>query len=159
MEGAARHVDAVDVSPLMAARAAARCPDPTGVTWLGGDLLDPALPLPDAGYDVVTAVSSVHHLPLRPALTRLAELVRPGGVLVVVGHHRASTPADHLLSAVALVANAAVGAVLAVRGRAGEPDDEDMPVRPAQRHPARRYLRRRVSTTRRSGRRSKALSR
>jgi len=40
------------------------------------DLLDPALPLEHEGYDAVTAVSSLHPMPLQPALGRLAGLVR-----------------------------------------------------------------------------------
>ena len=99
------------------------------MTWWAGDVLDPAVPLTEGGYDAVVAVSSLHHMPLRPALTRLAGLLRPGGALVVVGHYRA-TPADLPLELLRLPANAAVGAVLALRGAAGKPDDEEMPVLP-----------------------------
>jgi len=56
------------------------------------DLLDPALPLEHEGYDAVTAVSSLHHMPLQPALGRLAGLVRPGGVLALVSWRLSSTP-------------------------------------------------------------------
>lgn len=38
-------------------------------------------------YDAVTASSSLHHMPLLPALARLARLVAPGGILIVVGHY------------------------------------------------------------------------
>jgi SAM-dependent methyltransferase len=99
------------------------------VRWLVGDLLDASLPLKTEGYDLVTAVSSLHHMPLRPALTRLAALVRPGGVLAVIGCYRPAAVADYLLDVLAVPANAEVGAVLATRGRAGQPHDEDMPVR------------------------------
>lgn len=124
------HVDAVDVSEVMIATARRRCPGDDRVRWLVGDVLDRSLPLSEGGYDVVTAVSSLHHLPLDAGLERLAGLVRPGGVLLVVGHHRPETIADRWLGVAALPANAAVGAVLAVTGRGGKPDDEGMPVRP-----------------------------
>jgi len=123
------HVDAVDVSAPMIARARTRYATTGNVRWLVGDLLDPGLPLEHEGYDAVTAVSSLHHMPLRPALGRLAGLVRPGGVLAVIGFYRQATLTDRGIEALALPANAAVGAVLAFRGRAGKPDAEGMPVR------------------------------
>ncbi|MER7076963.1 Methyltransferase domain-containing protein [Saccharopolyspora kobensis] len=121
----AEHVDAVDVSPEMIERA--RRGSARNVSWLCGDVLD--LPLDASGYDAVTAISSLHHMPLRPALTRLADLLRPGGTLAVVGHYRKQTPTDFALDAVTLPANAAVGAYKAARGRAGKPHDEGMPVK------------------------------
>lgn len=95
--------------------------------WLVGDIL--TVELNPAGYDVVTALSSLHHLPLRAGLARLAELVRPGGTLAVVGLYRHATLSDLAMAAVASPANALVGAVLAARGRAGKPNDDGMPVR------------------------------
>ena len=61
--------------------------------WLESDLLDPAVPLRDAGYDAMTAVSSLHHMPLQAALARLTGLLCPGGVLVVACHYRPATVA------------------------------------------------------------------
>ncbi len=63
-------------------------------------------------------------------LSRLAGLVAPGGVLAIVGLHRPVTITDHLLQVVAMPANAAVGAVCALSGRADKSDDADMPVQP-----------------------------
>jgi hypothetical protein len=67
-------------------------------------------------------------MPLRPALERLSALVRPGGVLAVVGCYRPATIGDYLVDALAVPANVVVGAVLAAQGRAGKPHVEDMPV-------------------------------
>ncbi|MER6991222.1 class I SAM-dependent methyltransferase [Saccharopolyspora hirsuta] len=128
LAGRAEHVDAVDVSAEMIERASS-APNPTNVRWLCADLLDPELPLDPEGYDAVTAISSVHHMPLRPALTKLAELVRPGGTLAVVGHYRKETAVDFAMDAVTLPANAAVGAYKAARGRAGKPNNEGMPIK------------------------------
>ncbi|SHF81990.1 class I SAM-dependent methyltransferase [Streptoalloteichus hindustanus] len=121
-------VDAVDLSPAMIERARARTPALPHVRWLVGDVLDSVLPLHPDGYDAVTALSSLHHMSLRPALTRLAELVRPGGTLAVVGMYRQSTAADRAVEVAALPANAAVGAFRALRGRGGKPGNEGMPV-------------------------------
>jgi len=126
----AEHVDGLDRSSVMIDRGRRRCPDAENVRWLEGDLLDSRLPLSDDGYDAITAVSSLHHMPLEDALKRLAGLIRPGGILVVVGHYRPATIGDRLLEMVALPANGVVGAALALRGLSGKPDDEDMPVLP-----------------------------
>lgn len=59
-----------------------------------------AAALPAAGllrpgsFDLVTAVASVHHMDTEAALRRMAELLRPGGVLVVVGLARGLSPAS-----------------------------------------------------------------
>lgn len=121
----ADHVDGVDASHSMIARAGA---EPSTVNWIAGDILDETLPLRPNGYDVVTAVSSLHHMPLKPGLSRLAELVRPGGLLAVVGLYRSATPADYATDAVAAPANALVGAVLAAQGRAGTFTEAGMPM-------------------------------
>lgn len=124
----AKRVEAVDRSSVMLDQARRRCPHALNVTWVEGDVLDPAVPLATAGYDAIAAVSSLHHMSLQPALTRLVGLLRPGGVLAVVGHYRPATAADLALEVVRLPANAAVGAALALSGRAGKPDDDEMPV-------------------------------
>ena len=119
------HVDAVDADPRMieAAREAS-----TGmpVPWLLGDVLE--LPL-DGGYDVVTAVSSLHHLPLVAGLQRLASLVRPGGTVVVIGHYRQTAPVDLALEPLRLLAYGTIGAGRAALGRGGKPHEVGMPVR------------------------------
>jgi SAM-dependent methyltransferase len=122
-----RTVDAVDRSEVMIERARATAGG-SGVRWLLGDLLDETLPLEAGAYDVVTAVSSLHHMPLRPALARLRTLVRPGGVLAVVGLYRAADISDYLIDGLAVPANLLVGATRAARGRGGKPVNVDMPV-------------------------------
>ena len=49
----------------------------------------------DAGaFDFVSAVASLHHMELEPALERMKELLRPGGTLGVIGLARTRTPRD-----------------------------------------------------------------
>lgn len=122
----AGHVDAVDRSGPMIDLARGRAA--SNVRWLLGDVLDESLPLDPRGYDLVTSVSSLHHLPLWPGLCRLAGLVRPGGLLAVVGLYRKATAADWLLEMAAVPANAAMGALLAARGTGGK-QHHGMPVR------------------------------
>lgn len=128
LAGRADVVDAVDPSETMIQAARAQWPEPN-VTWVHGDVLDDTLPLRANGYDVVTAVSSLHHMPLGPALRRLACLVRPGGLVAVIGLSRTVTLADYRMDAVSVPANFVVGAYLAAQGRAGKSDAIGMPVR------------------------------
>jgi len=53
------------------------------VAYVRGDLL--SAPLAPASFDVVSAVASLHHGDEAAGLRRMAELLRPGGRLVVVG--------------------------------------------------------------------------
>jgi SAM-dependent methyltransferase len=57
-----------------------------------GDLLDH--PFEPASFDLVASVATLHHLDAAAGLARMAELLRPGGTLVVVGLARVDRPAD-----------------------------------------------------------------
>lgn len=64
------------------------------VEYIVGDVRTTDLPV--RAFDVVTAVAMLHHLDHQQGLQRLAELVRPGGLLLVVGMARSRQPKDHL---------------------------------------------------------------
>jgi SAM-dependent methyltransferase len=53
------------------------------VEWLHGDLFD--FPLETGSFDAVLSVATLHHMVADSALARSADLVRPGGVVAVVG--------------------------------------------------------------------------
>jgi len=55
-----------------------------------------------ARFDFISAVATLHHLPMRPALKRFRDLLQPEGVLAIVGLYRAGTLMDHTWNAVAL---------------------------------------------------------
>lgn len=114
LAGRVGHVTGLDRDAGVLDVARRRCEGVPGVGLRAGDLLTADLP---GGYDVVTALAVLHHVPLEPALGRLRGLLAPGGTLLVVGLHRQETVLDHLLDAVAVPANLLVGAV---RGR-GDP--------------------------------------
>ncbi|MCE9622895.1 MAG: NAD(+)--rifampin ADP-ribosyltransferase [Actinomycetia bacterium] len=59
-----------------------------------------SLDLGGATFDVVTAVAVMHHLDQRSAIPRLASLVRPGGLLLIVGIARSRTVADFARDAI-----------------------------------------------------------
>lgn len=61
----------------------------------------------DRHFDFITAVASVHHMPLAQTLQKMSGLLRPGGTVGVVGLYRTATLADHLVELAAVPVNAA----------------------------------------------------
>jgi ubiquinone/menaquinone biosynthesis C-methylase UbiE len=129
LAGRAGMVDAVDASPAMIAAARASSPHCPNVNWIEGDVL--SLALEPASYDAVTAIASLHHMPLDDALCRFAELVRSGGTVAILGLYRASAPADYALAATAMAAYPIVGVAKAALGRRATPHTA-MPLRDTQ---------------------------
>jgi SAM-dependent methyltransferase len=56
---------------------------PADIEYVRGDFL--GLALEPGSFGLVTAVASLHHMDAEAALRRMAELLQPGGVLVVIG--------------------------------------------------------------------------
>ena len=69
-----------------------------------GDFLDHAFG--DRHFDFITAVASVHHMPLSQALQKMSGVLRPRGTVGVVGLYRTATLADHLIELAAVPVNA-----------------------------------------------------
>lgn len=122
------HVDAVDRNAGMVERA--RQAAGRGVMVRQADLLTD--PLPEAAYDAVVSLSTLHHLPLQAALPRLAMSLRPGGRLIAVALPRVELPRDLPVEMAAVGAQAAVAAALGLARFVGVPalvkDDDGMPV-------------------------------
>ena len=77
---------------------------PGGIEYRCADFL--ALPLERGSFDLVTSVASLHHMNPSDALTRMRELVRPGGALVIIGLARDGwSPADLAFEVPAAVVN------------------------------------------------------
>lgn len=62
-------------------------------------------PFAPGTFDLVTSIAALHHLDAREGLTRMRELVAPGGVLVVVGLALSRSPRDLLVDAAAVPVN------------------------------------------------------
>ncbi|MGW5259958.1 class I SAM-dependent methyltransferase [Microbispora sp. NPDC004025] len=120
LTGRAKRVTGLDRSPEMIARARELSAGQPELTFVEGDLLVATLPF--RSYDFVCSVSAIHHMDFDAALTRMRELLRPGGTLVVVGLAREASPADWA----ATIAAAPVVRITKVLRRAREP--EGMPV-------------------------------
>lgn len=114
LAGRAKRVTGIDRSPEMI-ELARRCAGPA-VTFVEGEFLTTALPRD--GYDFICSVATIHHLDFEAALTRMRELLRPGGTLVVVGLARETTP----LERAARIAAAPVVRITKVLRRAHGPD-------------------------------------
>ncbi|WP_232667913.1 class I SAM-dependent methyltransferase [Pseudonocardia sp. TRM90224] len=54
-----------------------------GLKYVVGDVRDDVVQ--PGSFDLVASIATLHHMDAREGLTRVRELVRPGGVLVVVG--------------------------------------------------------------------------
>ena len=96
----ADEVFAIDVDRECLAFAKAVPGGEANITFVQGSVLEH--PLPEGSFDLVVAMASLHHLPLREALERFRKLLRPGGILIVVGLYRAVTHIDHAIDAIAL---------------------------------------------------------
>jgi len=90
----------LDQSSLDLARAH---PGGADIDYVHGDFLTAAF-MP-ASFDLVTSVAALHHMDARTALERMRDLVRPGGVVAVVGLARGRHPADLPLDLTATVVN------------------------------------------------------
>ena len=117
----------------MIAAARANAAGIPNVRWLLGDVL--TLEVETGGYDIVTAIASVHHLPLAAGLARLASLVRPGGCLAILGLYREAALSDYVAGALAIPVDTAVGIGKALSETLGESKGRS----PAARPPRCRY--------------------
>jgi len=73
------------------------------IEFIEGDAM--AHPFAESSFDFIAVVAALHHLPLRPALTRFRALLRPGGVIAILGLYRAESFQDHVCAAAALPAS------------------------------------------------------
>ncbi|MBF6088267.1 class I SAM-dependent methyltransferase [Nocardia cyriacigeorgica] len=90
---------------LLASKLATRCESVLGVDVDGEIITSATTPANvrltqadfrelDQSFDVVTAVATLHHVPLGEGLAALRDLVAPGGTLAVVGLWKMSARAD-----------------------------------------------------------------
>jgi SAM-dependent methyltransferase len=121
-------VTGVDSDPAITAQARKLTPGSLPVTFT---VADATAEFPAGSYEVITCVATIHHLPFTQALTCIRRHLAPGGTVVIVGLFRAQTPADHLLGALAVPANAAMGWLKNKGRRSPRPVSMTAPTRPA----------------------------
>jgi SAM-dependent methyltransferase len=105
--------EGIDTDPAVIARARQRAESRPNAVFAVRDLMDIAA---DGQYAAVTAVASLHHMPLAEALSQMRALLAPGGRLVIIGCY-ALTPADHLVDLAASPANMIMGLLKSAKAR------------------------------------------
>ncbi|HET9168837.1 MAG TPA: class I SAM-dependent methyltransferase [Actinospica sp.] len=93
-----RRVLGLDPSGAMIDEARAANEGVPGLEFVEGDFL--ASEIPAAAYDFVSFVAGLHRMDQGRALAKAAEILRPGGRLVVIGLARSVTLPEELVSAV-----------------------------------------------------------
>ena len=95
---AEREVTGVDLSPVMINKAGnnARAP---GVSFIVGDFLTLDF---DRTFDCVLSAAALHHMPCDAAVQRMADLVKPGGRLIIQDLRRDASLVDWAFSHAAL---------------------------------------------------------
>jgi 2-polyprenyl-3-methyl-5-hydroxy-6-metoxy-1,4-benzoquinol methylase len=76
---------------------------PANVEWVQGDFL--THPFAPASFDAVVSVATLHHVDAAAGLARMRELVRPGGVVALIGLARDAALADYAFAAAGLAAS------------------------------------------------------
>jgi ubiquinone/menaquinone biosynthesis C-methylase UbiE len=92
-----------DARMIALARGRAHRQAPGRVTFAEADFL--AYPLADASFDFACANTSLHHMDFEAALTALAQALRPGGRLAVIGLAADGSLGDYLAGAPGLPVN------------------------------------------------------
>ena len=77
-----RCVVGLDLDASVLERARARHAD-SAIEWVTGDIF--RVPFERGAFDAVVSVATLHHVDAEHGLVRFADLVRPGGVVAVIG--------------------------------------------------------------------------
>jgi 2-polyprenyl-3-methyl-5-hydroxy-6-metoxy-1,4-benzoquinol methylase len=77
-------VDALDVDSAILAEASNYNPAPN-ITCQQADFLKSALP--EAAYDVIVSIATLHHMDMEAALQKMKLLLRPSGKLLILGRN------------------------------------------------------------------------
>jgi ubiquinone/menaquinone biosynthesis C-methylase UbiE len=109
LAGRCEEVMAIDIDHATLNGARERGREQPHVVYLEADAM--TYPFPEESFDAITAVATLHHLPLEAALIRLRSLLKPGGTLVVVGLYRSAVPADYVFAVAGLLASRAMRCV------------------------------------------------
>jgi 2-polyprenyl-3-methyl-5-hydroxy-6-metoxy-1,4-benzoquinol methylase len=88
LEARIDRVDAIDADGAVIQQARRLSRDNTRIQFIEADFMAWTAAEP---YDFISMIAVLHHLPFDDALAKASALLRPGGVLGVIGLHRART--------------------------------------------------------------------
>lgn len=94
-------VTGIDKNRAMIERARAEAGD-RSIRFIEADFLHYSF---DEKFDFITAIASLHHMPIEQALEKMISLLRPGGVLAVLGLFRHASLTDTAVTLVATPIN------------------------------------------------------
>lgn len=100
----------IDSDEAAIARAGYVSTEHRNVRIMVGDFLTDAR-ISDARFDSITCVAVLHHLPLRPALERIRDLLSPGGQTIIVGLAANKTVLDWVVSGLLVIPVRIMGVV------------------------------------------------
>lgn len=98
----AKSVDALDVDKSSVERAT-QLNKKQNIRHLHTSFLE--ADLPEASYDVISSIASLHHMELEAALRKMKALLRPSGTIVILGLYREKTLADYIYSVISIPLN------------------------------------------------------
>jgi SAM-dependent methyltransferase len=93
----AGHVTGIDRAPAVDEQVHAAAPL---AEWIAADFL--AHDFGDRRFDFVACVATLHHMEFEPAVSKMASLLEPGGVLAIVGLANSATARDVAFDAMGL---------------------------------------------------------
>ena len=96
-------VAGIDLDARMIELARERSKRHENVAFIHADFLK--YPFNPESFDFVSANTSLHHMDFEAALRKMAQILRPGGRLAVIGLARDEFPADWAIAAVAIPAD------------------------------------------------------
>jgi ubiquinone/menaquinone biosynthesis C-methylase UbiE len=105
----------IDLSPNMIRVARERSKGLPNLTYRVEDVR--TWQFPDSGFDCVSSIATLHHLPVEESLVRMARAVRPGGVLLVLDLFQLVGALGFVHNAVAFAASRPLRWVRSGRGR------------------------------------------
>jgi 2-polyprenyl-3-methyl-5-hydroxy-6-metoxy-1,4-benzoquinol methylase len=95
-------VEALDVDSAVLSEASILNPAPN-ISYFEADFL--VADLPEAGYDVIVSIATLHHMDIEAALEKMKLLLRPSGKLLILGLYQEKTLIDYAYSAVSIPLN------------------------------------------------------
>lgn len=98
----AKRVDALDVDRDIVERAT-RLNKKQNVRHIHTSFIE--ADLPEASYDVIASIASLHHMELAAALGKMKALLRPSGTVIILGLYKERTLADYLYSVISIPIN------------------------------------------------------
>ncbi|WP_414546564.1 class I SAM-dependent methyltransferase [Nostoc sp. CCY0012] len=95
-------VDALDVDSAVLAEASILNPA-ANISYLKADFL--VADLPEADYDVIVLIATLHHMDIEAALKKIKLLLRPSGKLLILGLYQEKSLLDYAYSTISIPLN------------------------------------------------------